>query len=319
MRPTTTTSLWLAALLACAAPLPSTAHDGPEHEIEELTERMKKKGESAELLTERAVQYRVLGKLPEATKDLERAAALDASSPDIHRELGRVLLLGGKHSDALASVARGLRLKAEEPTDTASLHMLRAEILRSQDENQKALEDCNLALALHTKNPEWYLLRSDIQKRLKAHEERLAGIEAGLKETGAGVLEIERVEALLDLGRFDAALSTIDGELEDSRIKSSWLIRRARALLGLGRKPEADANLKQALEEIATRLNPKKPEASLLLDKALAHELLAEKKDALRAYEEARDKGATEAVSDKIKALQEPTSGVTPSTSGAKP
>ncbi len=298
----------LGALLCCAIPFAAGAHDGPEHEIEELTERMKKHGESADLLTERAVEYRVMGKLPEATKDLERAASLDPDSIAIQRELARVLFLGGKASEAIATVTRGLTLKTEEPADPASLRILRAEIFRSQNENKKALEDCDAALRLHKQNPAWYLLRSDLQKRLKAHKERLAGLDEGIKATGAGVLEIERAEALIDAGQFQAALTFIESELADSRIKSSWLIRRARARLGLGKKAEAEEDLKDALLEIASRLNPKTPDVPLLLDKALAHELLGEKREALRAYEEARDKGAASAVSEKLKPLQEPAS-----------
>lgn len=297
---TTAAQLCLAALLCCA-----TAHEGPEHEIEELTARMQKNGESADLLTERAVEYRVLGKLAEATKDLERAAALDPRSIAIHRELGRVLFLGGKAGDAIATITRGLTLKSDEPADIASLRMLRAEILRSQNDHKKALEDCDAALQLHRQNPEWYLLRSDLHRRMKMHKERLAGIEEGIRQTGAGILEIERVEAFLDAGQFAAALPIIGTELADSRIKSSWLIRRARAEFGLGKKAEAEKDLKDALEEIATRLNPKTPDVPLLLDKALAHELLGEKKDAVRAYEEARDKGAGDTVKEKIKSLQE--------------
>jgi len=299
------TAFAITALLSFSACGRSAAHDGPEHEIEELTARMEKNGESADLLTERAVEYRVLGKLPEATKDLERAAVLDPDSMAIHRELGRVYFLAAKPEEAIATVTRGLRLTTDEPAELASLRILRAEILRSLNDNKRAAEDADAAIALHKKNPEWYLLRSGIHRRLKAHQERLAGIEAGLKETGAGVLVIERVEALLDAGQFEAALMNIGTELEDSRIKSSWQIRRARALLGLRRKSEAEASLKAALAEIGTRLNAKTADVSLLLDRALAHELLDEKKEALRAYEDARDKGGGETLNDKIKALQE--------------
>ena len=298
--------LRLVAFLCCAAPLSATAHEGPEHDIEELTERMKKDGESADLLTQRAVEYRILGKLPEATKDLERAVACSPGSLATHRELARVLFLGGKAGDAIASATRGLAIKTDEPAEIASLRMLRAEILRSQKDDRKALEDCDAALRLHRQNPEWYLLRSDLHRRLKMPKERLAGLDEGIRETGAGILEIERVEALLDAGQFAAALPFIETELADTRIKSSWLIRRARARLGLGKKAEADADLKSALAEIGTRLNPKTPDIPLLLDKATAHDLLGEKKDALRAYEEVRDKGAADAVNEKIKALQEP-------------
>lgn len=302
---TTVATVCLAVMLCGGAPFRGAAHDGPEHEIEVLTERMKKFGESADLLAERAVEYRLLGKLPEATKDLERAMIFGPDSIPIHRELGRVLFLGDKADDAIATVSRGLKINSDEPTELASLRVLRAEILRSKKDYKKALEDCDAALALHKLNPEWYLLRSDLHRRLKADKERLAGIEAGIKETGAGVLEIERVEALIDAGQFNPALTIIQTELEDSRIKSSWLIRRARAQFGLGKKAEAEEDLKTALQEIATRLNPKTPDVPLLLDKAFAYELLGERKDALRAYEEARAKGAADVVKDKIKALQE--------------
>ena len=294
--------LSLAALFACAA----VAHEGPEHEIDELTERMKKFGESAGLLTERAIEYRVLGKLPEATTDMERAAVLDPKSGAICRELGRVLFLAGKANDALPVIARGLALKTEEPADLAALRMLRAEILRSQNEHKKALDDADAALRLHRQNPEWYLFRSDLHRQLKMNKERLAGLDEGIKETGAGILQIERVETLIEAGQFSVALPVIETELADSRIKSSWLIRRARVQLGLGKKAEAERDLRDALKEIGGRLNPKVPDASLLLGKALAHELLGEKKDALRAYEMARDKGIGDAVNEKIKALQEP-------------
>lgn len=249
--------LWLAAL-GCIAPFAAIAHEGPEHEIEELTERMNKTGVTADLLSERAVEYRVLGKIPEATKDLERSLRLlrDRWGSSAN---SRAFFLGGKPSDAMATVARGLALKTEEPADIASLRMLRAEILLSQNENRKALEDCDAALKLHRQNPEWYLMRSDIQRRLKAHKERVAGLDEGIAETGAGVLGIERVEALIDAGQFAAALKVIEPELQDSRIKSSWLIRRARAFNGLGKTSEAGADLKVALEEIGARLNLKRP------------------------------------------------------------
>jgi tetratricopeptide (TPR) repeat protein len=182
---------------------------------------------------------------------------------------------------------------------------LRAEILRVQNENKKALEDCDAGLRLHKQNPEWYLLRSDLHRRLKMHKERLFGIEEGIKETGAGILEIERVEAMIDAGQFQAALKIAETEMEDSRIKSSWRIRVARAQLGLGKKAEAETNLKEALEEIATRLNPKTPDVPLLLDKGLAFELLGENREALRTYEEARDKGSADRVNERIKALKD--------------
>jgi tetratricopeptide (TPR) repeat protein len=299
----------LFALLSCGCavlPLAAHAHDSPEHEIELLSEKIKTMGESADLLADRAVEYRLLGKLPEAIKDLERAVVLQPDSPVLQRELAHALYLSGKPDDALATISRGLRLKSDEPTELASLRILRADILRSKKEYPKALEDAKAAIALYGENPEWYLLRSDLQRRLKAHRERLGGLEAGIAATGAWILEVERVEALIDAGNLDAAMRTIEAELQDSRIKSSWLIRRARVRQSRGEQEAATEDLKTALAEIATRLNPKTPDVTLLLDKARALEMLGETKEALAAYKEA-DKGGDDSVKEKIKALEEST------------
>jgi tetratricopeptide (TPR) repeat protein len=280
------------------------AHEGPEHEIEELTERINQHGESPGLLVERAIELRVLGKLADAARDLERAGKLDPSSLEVQRELGLVLFLNGKRDEALATVTKALRLQPVELSELAALRMLRAEILQAAGDDRGALDECHAAIKLHGQNPEWYLLRSSVQKRLRQHEQRIDGLSAGIKETGAGVLEIERVEALLDAGLFAAALPRIERELDDSRIKSSWLIRRARALRGLNRRAEADASLDEAIGEIAGRLNPKMPDPELLVDKARAHELLGQHSAAIAALKEARSRGAPESLETRIKALE---------------
>lgn len=301
---------WPLALFICGSTafrLAAHAHEGPEHEIEEITEKIKISGESAGLLADRAVEYRLLGKLPEAIKDLERAVVLDPESMPIHRALAQALYLNDKTDDALGVISRGLRGNADEPAEVGALRILRAEILRSKKDYTKALDDANAALALHDQNPEWYVLRSDLQRLIKAHKERLAGIESGIKATGAWVLELERVEALIDAGKFDVVLPIIESELQDSRIKSSWLIRRARVRQGQGKLDNATEDLKAALVEISARLNPKAPDLPLLLDKARALEMLGDTRDALNAYKIAREKGAGDVLKDKIKSLEEST------------
>jgi len=55
-----------AVLIACClavATIRFWAHDGPEHEIEELTEQIAKEGESADLLVQRAIEYRFWGNM----------------------------------------------------------------------------------------------------------------------------------------------------------------------------------------------------------------------------------------------------------------
>ncbi|MBC8003347.1 MAG: tetratricopeptide repeat protein, partial [Opitutaceae bacterium] len=257
-------TILIAIQFVFANPFGVAAHEGPEHEIEELTEQIDKFGETASLLTERAIEYRVLGKWAEAARDLERATKLDPNSIHAYRELGRVQFLSGKTNEAIATVTRALTIKTEEPIDLGGLRILRAEFLRARGDYKKALDDCNVALQVHKQNPEWYLLRSDLQARLKLNKKRITGIEEGLKETGAGILEIELVEAWLDDKQFRAALTKIEAELKASRVQSSWLILRARARIGLGQSAGAQEDLKTALAEIGGRLNLTTPDVPLL-------------------------------------------------------
>lgn len=294
---------WVCAIgTALLSALRVMAHEGPEHEIEELTELIAK-GETANLFLQRAIEYRVLGKNIEAAADLEQADRLDPASLLIQHELGRVYFLLGKTNEAIDLLSHALKIKTEQPTELAALRVLRAEFLGARSENKKALEDCEAAIHAQLSNVEWYLLRSALQSRLKQPTERIAGLEQGIKETGAGILETELVEAMLDDHQFQATLPHIERELHSSRIKSSWLIRRARARLGLGEKQAAKADLENALKEIATRITSPSTDANLLTEKAQAHELLGEKMEARLYYEQARDAGAEDWVKDKIKAL----------------
>lgn len=279
------------------------AHEGPEHEIAELTAEIAK-GETADLYLQRAIEYRVINKQTEAAHDLELAIRLAPELIFAHRELGRVYFALGKTNEALDTITHALKIKTEEPTETASLHIARADILKARGELKKALEDCEKAIKLHPENVDWYMSRSDLHERLKQPKERLEGVAAGIKATGSWVLEVEYVEALLDDKQFDAALKKIEPELQASRIQSSWLTRRARAKLGLGQKAEAKADLEAALEEMRTRLNPNSPDVNLLTERAQAYELLEDRELARHSYEQARDAGAEEWVKEKIKALK---------------
>ncbi|HAM70824.1 MAG TPA: hypothetical protein DCM86_04190 [Verrucomicrobiales bacterium] len=301
---TATFALAAAALLSLLPAGKAAAHEGPEDEVAEITEQIEARGESADLLMQRAIEYRVMGKNAEAAKDLERATKLQPELLLAQRELGRVYFALGKTNEALDTVTHALRSKSEQEPELAALRLLRAEFYRARGENKKALEDANEGIRLHKGTVEWYLIRSDLHERLKLPRERIAGVEEGLRETGGGVLEVELVEAMLDDGQNEKALLKIEEELKASRLQSSWLIRRARARQGLGQKESAKADLDAALEEISHRLNPSSPDPMLLADKGLAHELLGQKDEAKKYYELARDAGGEDWVKEKIKQLK---------------
>lgn len=290
--------------MAMALHMPSFAHDGPEHEIAELTDRITKEGESADLLIERAVEYNVLGKLAEAARDLERALHFEPHSAGACRELSRTYFTSGKTNEALRVVSRAIETAPSGP-DHASLFVVRAEILRARAEHGKALEDTNHAIAEHAGNVEWYLLRSQLQARLKIGPERLLGIEDGIRETGAGVLETERINALIDSGQAARAVDKIETELRESRWKASWLIRRARVHLAARKAREAKADLEAAVAELDGRIHPTTSDSSLFADRGLAFEFLGRNADAQKDYETARDKGFTdEWMLDRLQALK---------------
>lgn len=293
--------LLLLAHMVLTGPSSLLAHEGPEHEIEELSAVIDAGGADFETYIERAIEYRVLGRLAEARRDLEQAIRLNPAALHALRELARIQFLDGKTEEGIATVNQALRLNIEEPADHGSLLVQRAEMLRSQRNYRRALKDCDEALRVHGGNPEWYLLRSDLQRRLKQHRQRIADLDDGLKQTGAGILAIEKIEAQLDAGQFKAALKVIEPELASARLRAGWLVRRGRARLGVGDQSGGTEDLREALKEIDTRLDRARPDPSLLLDQAIAHVLLGDRAAALQTYELARDKGASEDIADRIR------------------
>jgi tetratricopeptide (TPR) repeat protein len=279
------------------------AHEGPEHEIDELTERIKAEGESADLLLQRAIEYNVLNKGAEAVKDLQRALDYDPHSAAIQRELGRSYFSIGKTNEAFDAAGRGLKNASDGP-EKASLYVLRAEISRAKKDFPKALEDMDKAIQQAPDNAESYLARSVLQHVLGQKKERIKGLEQGVKETGSGLLEADYLDALIDGGKADQALGKIEEELKDARLRSSWLIRRAKVFLAQKKDEKAKADLNEAIEELNKRLGRGSTDPLLLVDRAEAQDLLGKRDEAKKDYESARGKGVTdEWVRERIHAL----------------
>ena len=295
--------LWV-YVMASTTGIVAEAHEGPEHDIQELTEAMKATGETADLLLQRAIEYRVLGKMSEALRDLEEASRMDIGTLPVPRELAKVQFSTGKTNEAIDTLTKVIHAKSAMTSEHANLLMIRSGFYQARSDFKKAIEDSNQAIALYETNPEWYLQRSALHLAANQPKERMAGIQAGIEKTGAGVLDVEKIDALIDAKNFTNAIPLIEKELNSSRIRSSWLIRRAKAQLGLQHKELAIADLKEALEEIQPRIHSAAPDVSLLLDRALIHELLGEKEPARSSYELARDAGAEAWVKEKIKQLK---------------
>ncbi len=268
------------------------AHDSPEHVIEQLTARMAARGTNAESLWERATEYRSIGRLASAARDLAFAARL---RPDLLPVLGDLALVeqaSGRTSAALATLDRALQ-RAPDEGSRGGFYMARAEILLTQGEFAKALADCDRAFRLTpAPEPDWYVTRGQLQARFGRFEEAAAELQRGFELTGHPVLEAEWIDALLDAGRYQIALHRIEPRLVEARCQSSWLLRRARARLGLGQLAPARGDLHAAITEITSRLNPVQAEPTLLAERGLASALLGDKESARQDLKIARARGA---------------------------
>jgi tetratricopeptide (TPR) repeat protein len=152
------------------------------------------------------------------------------------------------------------------------------------------LEDVEDAIQEYPGNVEWYLLRSQLQARLKLKKERISGLEQGIAETGGGVLEAEWVDALIDDKQHARAAEKIETELKNSRWHSSWLIRRARVYQATGKTEEAKSDLEEALTELSRRIHAAAPDPSLLADRALKPGTPRQEEEARKDYEQARNR-----------------------------
>ena len=306
--------VWAIGVLALAGieRLPLWAHDSPEHEVEALTLRMAKVGKTASLLMRRASEYRALSDLEKAAADLKEAIALEPKLPAPYAELARVQLAQEQLTEACDNATRSLAL-IEDSEERGAVFLLRAQIQAARSRPGDALADCDLAD--REDDLDWYLTRSQAQAQLGKLEARATGLKDGFERNGSIVLEIEWVEAMIDAGQYQPALERINGRLNQLRLRSSWLLRRARALKGL--KADFQADAQAALTELNRRIKPELPEPTLLLDRATASALLGQTDSAKNDLEAARKRGIPASACRRVENLLKPPRMVAAKSDGA--
>lgn len=265
------------------------AHDSPEHQVQLLTSIMDSQGKSSSLLLRRASEYRVLGQVEKAIADVKEALALNPQADSAWKELCRLYMSQGKNENALESANKALTA-AEEKEEKASVYMLRAEVFTSMNKASEALADMDQAFKDGEPELEWFIQRGQLQGKLGKWNECLQGLQQGFEQTRSIVLEIEWIEALIDAGKAREAMALIEPHLANARIKSSWLLRRARAKKALNLECQDD--LQAVLKELDQRANPRYPDLTMLADRGLACALLGRQEEAKKNYEEARKLGA---------------------------
>lgn len=303
-----TGGLWcVSLLLASTAMLP--AHDSPEHVVTTLTRRMGESGPTPELLYRRGVEYRVLGQWSKAAADLEGALNRDPRLLPARLEWAKVLLIQGRTPEARQAIEEGLAQTGEKEA-VGALMRVRAEIQAQAGDWARALADSERALQTNPGDLDGYLLRGQLQRRLGRHGDAVRGFQEGFTRTGSFVLKNEWIESLIDAGCCRQALAEIESELVQSRWKSSWLLRRARARICLDDRPAATADLRAAIEEIDRRFNPRRPDLALLADRGLARALMGDTERARADCRQAKEAGAEDWVLERLeRALEEPEVG----------
>jgi len=266
--------------LTMGAPAASIAHDSPEHEVEALSRKMAVSGATAELLARRATEWRALGKYDEAARDLKRALVIKSNSVPLVLEYASVELERGNVCDAETVIRHGLA--CAEESEGAALRMVLSEVAERRGLYEFALQECEKAMGSAEPQLEWQLTRARLMCRLRKHTEAAAALKLAYDKTPNVVLEIEWIEAMIDAGQYNEALVRIEKYSNRGRWRSAWLIRQARAELGLNRTEAAEGNLRMALVELEQRVNPQKIDASLLADRAMAR-LLRGERDAAAA------------------------------------
>lgn len=248
---------------------------------------MEHEGRTAKLLTMRATEYRALGDLANAAKDLREATQKDAAYVPAMFELARVLISQREFDEAATVIKRGIGRVRNTPHE-AAFYMLRSEISEARGDEKSAAADVMRAIGLNMGDIEAHLRLSRLFWKQNLAAERIEALHQAVRANPGGVLEIELTEALIDGGLFEDALKRIEPELADSRFQSSWLIRRARALQGLERDRAAAADLLAAIDEIETRLQPTREDVSLVVDWSIAHALLGNTDLARDGYHKAK-------------------------------
>ncbi|HEX2749616.1 MAG TPA: hypothetical protein VHM91_16520 [Verrucomicrobiales bacterium] len=286
----------LPILFAACAAMGTASFGDPGHEIriEDINAQIALNPKLPDLYFQRAVNYREINKLAEARADFEKCLTLDAGFLPASRELARLDELDGHGKEGIVRLEKAI---AAAPA-AAAVHLqgcysLLAEMLLRVDRNDDALTAAEKGISLSQEmSIDLFLLRAEAQRRLGKHEDRVRDLAAATAKLKSFVLRIAWIEALIDAGRNDDVLPEIQKEIDTSRYKSSWLIRRARVRLHSGKKEEALADLQTALAEIEPRIRPEHPDLSLVCDRALIHALQGNRDSAAKELADAKTRGA---------------------------
>ncbi len=244
---------------------PSDVHSRPvtSDQIDEITLKIEKDPNNAELYLRRGELLRELKKWDAALVDFERARSLDNDLEVIDLAEGRLFLESGRSRAAQFYLSRYLAFKPDHP----DAMLLLARCLAKQNKGKAAGDVYDKFLGI-TKNPkpDYYLERADALVSAGMKPEALKGLDEGLVKFGP-LTSLQKMAIDIELTdkNYDAALTRINSLIGSSPQKERWLLLRGETLEKMGRIREAKESYDEALNNLDSR-PPEKRRAKYFVD-----------------------------------------------------
>jgi len=268
----------LLAIALAILTAPTFAHHDVNALIKELDQKIEA-GPTAELHYQRALEHRALRNTKFAEKDLRAALSLQPG----HRESLTALIQLLRNTPEALSLAKSYLANAREPKHQLEARYLIAQVASWSDDDHTALRTCNEIQKLHPDHPtDVDLLHARLLLQSGDPAKAAEVLNTARQKHQGIVLRNSWIDASLSAGQISEVLPIIETELAESRFRASWLIRRARASLVANDADKARPDLHAALTELNTRIQPDRPDLTLIADRGLSLALLGSEDLALQ-------------------------------------
>lgn len=246
MRNHTSSVVVFCAAALLAAPTTAHGHAGLRAEVTRLDASLRARPHDVELLLRRAEAQRRRARFAAAFADLRRALELRPADRRLALELGLLCAAIKLPRCAERSLSRFL---AAGPEVFAALRA-RARARRDLGRRRLAVADYSRALRAARARPNLYLERGRLQIRLGDFDGAARGYAEGLARLGGSVvLRRALIAVQLRRRRYQEALRLVEPLLKRARVKTPWLLERARIHRAAGRARAAATDYAAALRE----------------------------------------------------------------------
>lgn len=268
------------------------AHADLSTTIKALSEQIEKKP-TADLYFQRATEYLALRERDHAIEDLRMALKLEPAHRSSRLALIKVLGASGEslqQARTLLAASKPPQEKVEAATLLAHIHQRRGDLASASSVCRKTDQEA----ADLDRDPEFDLRYADILLELGQPRKAAPILKAAWQRTGSIVLRNNWIDAAISANEIGEVLPIIEKELRSSRLRSTWYLKRARALLIRHRTEAAKKDLNSALEEINNRINSARPDLTLIADRGLTLWLLGQSEAAKQDLEMLKKSGLPE-------------------------